>query len=295
MLGLVRPLDESLYNKYTLDTKSVAFIKSQTGIKDADGLKEHLLDVQRRAYKLHGFPCIRAFSFAMTKIADRPAYQRVLGLGRQREDAILLDLGCCLGTDVRKAASDGFPVQNIIANDLFADYWQYGHELFKSTPASFPATFLAGDVFDNGFIQPAEPWLSAPPSGRPSLDTLTSLTPLNGHVSAIHAAYLFHIFDKSTQLALARTLAGLLSPLPGSVIFGAHIGEEHEGYVHQPQLSSGKMFCHCPESWTRLWQSIFPPGTVQVEAKLNKNDPNYVSSRASDDEDLVIVWSVTRL
>jgi hypothetical protein len=112
----------------------------------------------------------------------------------------------------------------------------------------------------------------------------------------MNASRLFHLFDEPTQLALARVLAGLLSPLPGSVIFGEQAGKEQEGNIEWTyKQHSGKMFCHSPESWTKLWLELFPEGTVQVEAKLNKNDPNYVSNKADPDRDNMMWWSVTRL
>jgi hypothetical protein len=63
----------------------------------------------------------------------KPAYQHVLDLGRNVPGALLLDVGCCcayllcfktqitqytVGNDLRKLASDGFPVKNMIASDL---------------------------------------------------------------------------------------------------------------------------------------------------------------------------------
>jgi len=63
-------------------------------------------------------------------------YEHILKLGRERPNAILLDIGCCcaskycgsiffgdnkirlVGVDSRKAASDGFPAENIISSDI---------------------------------------------------------------------------------------------------------------------------------------------------------------------------------
>jgi hypothetical protein len=112
----------------------------------------------------------------------------------------------------------------------------------------------------------------------------------------MHVSRLFHLFDEPMQLALARVLVGLLSPLPGSVIFGEHIAKEHEGNtVEMDTHGNWKVFCHSPESWTKLWLELFPEGTVQVEARLNKNDPSYCSHRVDPDRDGMMAWAVTRL
>ena len=57
-------------------------------------------------------PCRR------TKIARLYAYKDLLKLGKERPGALFLDIGCCVGCDVRKPVADGFPVDQVIASDL---------------------------------------------------------------------------------------------------------------------------------------------------------------------------------
>ena len=71
------------------------------------------------------------------KISRLPAYQKVLTLGRERDNAILLDIGCCcedfyismtcflerltsesVGNDTRKVIADGFPAKRVLASDI---------------------------------------------------------------------------------------------------------------------------------------------------------------------------------
>ncbi|KAJ7691786.1 hypothetical protein B0H17DRAFT_1285607 [Mycena rosella] len=285
MAATPRPLNESLY--YKPDDAEVAFIKEQSGIHDPDALKRHILAVQTKAYDIFGYHCIYTFEFTRYAISKFPVYQHVLSLGRERDGAILLDLGCCLGTDIRMAARDGFPLQNLLASDLRADFWNLGHELFRSTPATCPIAFVAGDALDPDFLAPAAPATSLPEGLAPPLAALTSLTPLRGHVAALHISAVFHFFREPQQLQLARALASLLSPLPGSVIFGSHVGLRAKGVR---KSLSGDMFCHSPESWTAMWGEVFFEGAVTVDARLVRyiGDPNM-----PPDVEL-LVWSVTR-
>ncbi|KAJ6550317.1 hypothetical protein B0H19DRAFT_1265153 [Mycena capillaripes] len=233
------PLNETLYNE-----EDFAFVKEQTGIHDADALKRHIIAVQTKAYAIYAFPCIWDFRFAKTRMSTFPAYQDVLKLGREREHAILLDLGCCCGTDVRELARDGFPMHNIIASDI-----------------------VAGDITD------------APPPPP----TLTSWTPLRGHVSVIHTSALFHLFPEAEQLQL-------VSPLSGSVIIGYNVGQRWKGFGPRMRVSpEGKrMFCHSPKSWRELWEGLFSDQNVKVEAELER--------RVIDGPDGgVLTWSVTRI
>ncbi|KAH7920280.1 hypothetical protein BV22DRAFT_1040003 [Leucogyrophana mollusca] len=282
-------LDESLYY---LDAEALAFFKSLTGIDDDVALKEHILAVQAKAYAFAPYPCIRMLSFTRLKISKLPAYQGVLALGREREGAILLDIGCCFGNDARKAVVDGFPVRNVLVSDLRRELWDFGHELFKSTPETFPAHFIAGDALEPSMLEITPP-LSAsesPDATCPDLSTLTSLNPVRGYVSAIHASSFFHLFGEAKQLHLARALAGLLSPLPGSVIFGSHVARRDEKGLLAEELYGQRfeMFCHCPASWEEMWDLVFEKGSVSI-----KGDLKPVSK---DGETFwVLVWSVTRI
>lgn len=56
--------------------------------------------------------------FIRLKLNRFPAYQDLLKLGKERPGALFLDLGCCLGHDVRKAVADGFPISQAIGSDL---------------------------------------------------------------------------------------------------------------------------------------------------------------------------------
>ncbi|KAJ6459591.1 hypothetical protein C8R45DRAFT_1109457 [Mycena sanguinolenta] len=300
------PLDDSFYRE-----DRVAFISEETGIQDPEALKQHIIAVQKKAYAVKGFPCIRYFAFAWERISELPAYTEVLKLGRERDGAVFLDIGCCCGADIRKVARDGWPIKNLIASDLFAgepaesqlsvdspswdtDFWDVGHELFRSTPESFPVAFLPGNAVDPAFLKPLAPLASASQitDSPPSLCSLTTLTSLNGHVSAIHVSSVFHVLSEADQTQLAQSLAGLLSPLPGSLIFGYHIAQETAGLgpVDRNQTDGRRVFCHSPESWVALWEGIFGEGIVKIDVGLTK-----VVMSDDDVERSWLTWSVKRI
>jgi hypothetical protein len=93
------------------------------------------------------------------------------------------------------------------------------------------------------------------------------------------------------QLHVARALAGLLSPEPGSVIFGTHVGGPDKGFIESP-MPGHRMFSHSPASWMELWDGlIFEKGVVNVSAKLvqmARPDAPNITFR-------LLVWSVKRL
>ncbi|KAH9481460.1 Methyltransferase adrK [Psilocybe cubensis] len=274
-------------SRYSLEEDERQFFALLTGINDEEELKKHILAVQEKAYQVYGYPCIRRFSFAKLKIARLPGYPKALKLLEQRKDPILLDIGCCFGNDARKAVVDGWPAENVVASDLRPEFWNFGHELFKSTPKSFPATFIAGDVFspatlDISDTQPSPNSNSTtevkqPPPIHPLRD-LTSLTPLKHRLSAIHASSFFHLFPEDSQRELARRLAFLLLPekvaRPEKGFRFETVRKDNDGTAVASEIRLRAMFCHSPESWKKLWEEdIFGPHQdvkVKVDAELQE-------------------------
>ncbi|KAI0320559.1 hypothetical protein OF83DRAFT_1052908 [Amylostereum chailletii] len=285
----IPPLDEKYYG---LDETETAFFKQQTGITDDDELKRHIFRIQAEAYAVFPYPCILRFSWTKLKISRLFPYKDLLNLGAKREGAIYLDLGCCFGNDPRKAIADGYPAQNVVASDLYQEFWDLGQKLFNTTHKMYPVTFVAGDAFDPVHLETVSPFTTASPptTSRPILGELKSLNPLRGHVSAIHASSFFHLFDEDGQQRLAHAVAGLLSPEPGSMVFGQHAGLPHKGF-RTSTLLAREGFCHGPDSWRELWDGkVFAKGTVKVETELTEAERPERASKS-----YWLAWKVTRL
>lgn len=146
------------------------------------------------------------------------------------------------------------------------------------------------------------PHYSLPTTPRPVLSSLTSLTPLQGHVSAIHASAFFHLFHREEQIRAARALASLLSPIPGSMIFGVHTSARVSGEREMWQFKRGN-YCFSPEDWCALWNGeIFEKGSVVAEATLVENDPwrgrgydNDPDKKDPETRRFSMAWSVKRV
>jgi len=238
-----------------------------------------------------------------TLIKRIPAYENAVKVGRERKGALFLDFACCFGNDLRNAVADGVPAEQALGADLHPEFWELGHKLFRSTPESFPAHFFPCDIFNPEHLAPAEPVYDTPAKPLPSpLSKATTLTELQGHISVIHASAFFHLFAEEQQAACARALAPLLSPVPGSMMFGSHMGSKVPG-TRQTERGT-TIFVHSPESWAKLWDGeIFKKGTVKVEATLVdfvglmvKGNPNEVELPTElEEKRYFLAWSVTRI
>ncbi|OAX38621.1 hypothetical protein K503DRAFT_792392 [Rhizopogon vinicolor AM-OR11-026] len=264
-----------------------AFFKKVTGIGDDETLKQHILGVQAKVYQVAPYGSIYLLTFTRYLSCAIP-YQQILRLGRERKNPIFLDVGCCFGNGIREAVDVGFPAEWAVGTDLHSELWDLGHELFKSSPETFPAKFVSGNFLDPKVLAVVPP-ASSKTAKAPDLSNLTSLNPLHGSVSVIHALAFFHLFNEAEQLHIARAFAGLLSAEPGSLIVGSNIGARVKGPVKQ-EFSGVEvnMFAHNLESWIALWDGeLFEKGTVKVEAELR--DGGAGSYRE------LMFWSVTRL
>ncbi|VDB86610.1 unnamed protein product [Peniophora sp. CBMAI 1063] len=288
-------LDENLYS---LDAEESDFLKGWTGITDDAELKDHILTAQRKAYSVAPYPCIRGFAFTKLKISRLFPYAQLLELQRKRQDAILVDIGCCFGNDLRKAIADGWPASQALGTDLKKELWDIGYDIYKDTPETFPVPFIAGDAFSSSHLDVVPPWSARPTSPVPDLKALISLNPLRGHVSAIHASALFHLFSKELQADLAARLAGLLSYEPGSMIFGQHVGQPLTGDRIDPYRVDGRpMFCYGPEDWEKLWKDLFSKSGVEVDVqgKLTEVRREDLPRDGQGAQMWRFTWSVTRL
>lgn len=178
------------------------------------------------------------------------------------------------------------------------ELWDIGYTIYKDSPETFPVPFIAGDAFSPSHLDVAPPWTALPSSPAPDLKNLTSLNPLRGHVSAIHASSLFHLFTEENQARLAARLAGLLSHEAGSMIFGQHVGQPVTGTRVDPFMAGGKtMFCYNPEDWEKLWKGVFSQTGVEVEVRgeLNEVRREDQPPEAEGAQSWRFTWSVTRL
>jgi hypothetical protein len=167
--------------------------------------------------------------------------------------------------------------------------WNIGHRLFCSNSHTFPVKFIQADIFDHNALSPHIP----PPHSPPDIRYIQTLTPLKGHVTTIALQMVFHLWDLKQQLKLARRVAALLSPIPGSLIVGRQMGDKNGRTL---MISKKPHYLHNPESWERMWAAIFPPGSVEYRTTLTDLPPN-LQAAASGMLGITqfLTWSIRRL
>ncbi|KAH9933633.1 uncharacterized protein BXZ73DRAFT_46180 [Epithele typhae] len=215
---------------------------------DCDVIRARIFEVQKEASEKYPYPCIRAFHFANLMMRKNAIYPSVVEAGR-KGDTLLLDLGCCMGTDVRKLVLDGYPATNVLGCDLRPEFIQLSHKFFSDSPVTCKIRFFA----DNAFDLPLGTTESEPPTEVPT--EVTSLSQLQGALTHVYTGALFHLFNEENQYALALRVASLLKRVPGAVVFGRHQGLENAGTIDD-HLGRDR-YGHSEASWTDMWKRVF--------------------------------------
>ncbi|KAI0653882.1 hypothetical protein C8Q70DRAFT_551209 [Cubamyces menziesii] len=286
---LVPPLDPALLR---LTEEENEFLHAVIKPQNDEALKARILDIQKRAYEKYPYPCIRGFHFVNLMMILNAVYPRVLEAGKNR-DTLFLDLGCCMGSDVRKLVYDGYPASQVLGCDLRPEFIQLGYELFGDTETC-PIRFFTSDVFGLP-TSVAEVRATVTETPHPDVSAVTDLSQLRGALTHIYTGALFHLFDEDNQRGLALRLATLLRRTPGAVIFGRHQGLHEEGYIND-HLGRDR-YGHSEKSWPQLWRGVFTEiegegftEKVVVQAELREQfKPEVFKTKVST---YMLYWSV---
>lgn len=190
----------------------------------------HIKHVRDDAFKIYPYPCLGNWGFLNLTIGEGPAYQEVLS--RVKDGEQFLDLGCCMGQDIRKLVHDGAPSKNTHAADLKKNFWEFGYEMFLDK-SSLKTTFVEADIFDPD----------------------SELKQLDGKISIVNAASFFHLWDWDDQVKAAKRVMKLFKSAPGDLIIGRQGAKPEAGtFAHLSKDQTA--FWHNPESWSRLWKQV---------------------------------------
>ncbi|KAF8810807.1 hypothetical protein BYT27DRAFT_7091067 [Phlegmacium glaucopus] len=229
------------------------------------------------------FPCIRQFHFVSFFMERNIIYKHIVEYAQKTpsdKSPVVLDLGCCMGTDLRKLLQDGYPANststNVYGCELLPEFITEGHKLYRDGPDSkkpTPIKFFSDDIFN----------VPVKADGAVAESGSFGLNNLRGKIDILYAGALFHLFEEEKQFALAQRLVALINAKfsadrnnTEAIIFGRHIGSLEAHKAHRPSEFGGA-FGHSPESWKEMWETIlvqtFGQGVLKhVEIDVLKED-----------------------
>lgn len=206
----------------------------------------HITSIRASAYAQHPYPCLGRFRFLDLDLSVHPLYvASLLPRLKDGEHSLFLDLGCCIGQDLRKIAADGVPPARLYGADLVPEFIDVGYQLFRDE-AKFPrAHFLA-------------------PVNALDDDAASPLRELDGKVTDLHVSAVFHLFSRPDQLKLATRCLALLRRDAGKcLILGSDASKLEAGEFKRPDGVA--RFRHNGQSWRELWEEVAQREGVIVE------------------------------
>ncbi|KAI6101628.1 hypothetical protein EDD16DRAFT_1495300 [Pisolithus croceorrhizus] len=237
-----------------------------------EAIRKRILDVQKDV--VHQYHCLRSFRFVTLRMAEHDDFPRILRLSEQAAldsdtRPLFLDIGCCLGTDLRYLAYAGYPAQCLLGCDLRPEFIDIGYRLYGDRDFC-KIRFFSGDI-----LQLESPASTDSNNDHSPLKDVNNLSQLCARVKYIYAGSLFHLFDEGVQESIASRMASLVDARKETgqaVIFGRQLGRAQEG----PHTDNSPRYIHSPASWERMWRRVLgEDANVEVVATLRPlEDPS---------------------
>lgn len=229
---------------------------------------------------MHPFPCIGQFRFLDLNLSRRSCYPLILSRLLPDASALYLDIGCCVGQDLRRLLSDGVQPSQVYGAELRGDYVDLGYELFRDAATLPRDHFVTADVLDEG-----------PGNGLERFEK-------EGGVDVLHLGMILHVFSTAEQKRVCvRAGTKLLRPKKGSLIVGQAVA-----HVDGPRAfetwPGKKNVRHNVESFKKLWSEIEQETGLKfdVRAELDLGLSIMDGKRLWDDEgSRRLIFEVERL
>ena len=183
-----------------------------------------------KAFDICPYPCIGQFKFLILTLKGHPLYAQIIN--RIKDGETLLDVGCCLGQDLRQLVADGAPSENIYGLDIERPLMDLGFDLFLDRE-KLKSTFMLGDVYEHN----------------------TDWSLLEGKMDIINASAFFHLYPLPKQVEASCLLVRFGRAKPGTVIIGRQMGSLTPGEF--PSLNEGTTgYRHDLQSLRKLWNEV---------------------------------------
>lgn len=196
---------------------------------------------------MHPYHCLGRWRFLELNLSARSdVYPELLARLRDKGQT-LVDVGCCLGQDVRKLVYDGVPSENIVAVELQAGFVDLGYELFRDRD-TLKTRFVVGDIMEEDGVVVRE---------------------LEGRFDVVHLGMILHLFGWEDQVKLIRQAMRLLKAEGDVLLLG-----QQAGNLDGATSSSGRgTFRHNDETFKKLVAEVGAATGTKWDVKASLDNP----------------------
>ncbi|OCK87375.1 uncharacterized protein K441DRAFT_594416 [Cenococcum geophilum 1.58] len=192
---------------------------------------QHINQVRYRALETYPYPCIGHYRFLDIQIVKSRAYNEIVA--RLNKGEQLLDVGCCIGQELRQLVADGAKSENLYGVDLYDKFFDISYDLFRDRD-TFKGTLIAADLFT------PKPMLSR----------------LEGKFDVIWTSNVLHLFTWEKQVTAVAAMLKLLSKSSNSMIAGRFMGHSTPGgYNYGFRGQEESIYRHDDQSFKKMFQT----------------------------------------
>ncbi|PVH77182.1 hypothetical protein DL98DRAFT_464056 [Cadophora sp. DSE1049] len=217
-------------------------LRSYSGIADANEQIIHVKAIRDKAWQVFKYPCIGLYAFVELHIHEMNGYNDIVK--RIQSGQKFLDLGCCLGQEIRKLVHDGAPSENIMGSELHGEYVELGYDLFRDQD-KLKSKFVVGDFFE-----------------------LTRQDFHGERFDIIYQSAFLHLFNLQDQTDLIVKIVTELLKGPGSMFVGRQVGALNPSEYQSRALRSGACYWHNEETWQRMVDNVASRIGKKFESKF---------------------------
>ncbi|CAG8977469.1 hypothetical protein HYALB_00011818 [Hymenoscyphus albidus] len=167
-------------------------------------------------------------------------------LARVKSGGYLLDVGCCLGQELRKLVHDGATASNLYGLDTDQGFLDLGFEFFRDKETS-GIHFMVSDFLEKN-------------------DEVSKSVP---KMDIVHLGLFLHLFDWDKQVEACEKVIRLLKPEKRVLIIGQQMGMLE---AREDIRGTKKIFAHNVESFKRLWIEIGQKTQTEWNVKAQLDD-----------------------
>jgi len=192
-----------------------------------------IISTREKIWDIFPWPCVGQFRFLDLSLSQQPSYPAIMK--RLLSGDRLLDVGCCLGQDLRKLVYDGVPPGSLYGMEIQREFVDLSYDFFDDREGRFrDVTFIRADLFDRG---------------NKEVDQVA------GTFGVIHVGMVFHIWDLEHQITACERLVELLRDEKGVMVIGQSVGNVVGKEVYIPSRGH-RIYKHDVDTFVAMWEEV---------------------------------------
>ena len=194
--------------------------------------------------KAHPYRCIKEYQFCYPRVMLHPHYAQLIQHNAKVGELRVLDVGSCMGSDLRQMILHGVKPEHALGLELEQDLIDIGLDGLYKDRAALQQSFTTQNVLDDGFLESNSQFAAFHSAG----------------IDVVYCGSVYHLLEEAPTHTLSAHLYKLLSP--GGVLFGRTVGSLLDTRPVDANWNGRSRFLHSAHTFKTM---LLQYGFVDVE------------------------------